>query len=240
METRQREADRQAKQVKVDIERRLDHMQAAACKGPSSDPDYLRSLREAMEESSEEEEGLARRALASKREGLDRLRAKRLQKAARGEGSENEDSRLYPQRRLPVPTRQERVVHPWERRGEDQVSPLPSLVPQALPKMRKHQRGSLDTSEEEEEELVHTHEQQSLLLDILDEQQLLQVKALVDKRIAEAGHKQQSYQNKGTRKRSETGDDLRIDDDFYDARFLDLVYEMESRGDQSRLSEAND
>jgi hypothetical protein len=275
LEGKAKEADKKAQLIKRDIEKRLDNMQAMVHKSTSgrekTDEEYLQSLRLAYEASSEDEDSLAARALANKRQSLKKVReewqrecyknqqkqyikqgypSKPIAKVKqdefeedREEEDEEELSRLPPHKNMvPIKTILETRSDEKKRFNEaeqkhkskkanniaTEPSPFPSIIP--MPNNRDYR---MDTSDEDvTPHIPQTLHQQPRFgakeppLDELDETQLRQIKALVDQRLAEQGRAMAD---------DVADDPPRIDDDFYDAKFLDLVYEMESQKDERSM-----
>lgn len=237
----------------------------------------MHSLRQALEEESEEEEELQRRSLARKRDGLAQARkqSRELRKAHLEDEESEEGSCLYPKKELPARTRlgQSGLSHGNPGKSsrasshkDPDTDPPRKLKPQSglqarlappakqtgfQPLAKKTAgRNTLETSDEEDEgasryqaklrapkplAASHVAKVAGKPIDELSEDQLLLIKQMVDERIEGLQPAKNPQRNPQSRQKPAINDDdaPAIDDDFYDDKFLNLVYELESQNEDS-------
>lgn len=236
----------------------------------------MHSLRQALEEESEEEEALQRRSLARKRDGLAQARkqSRELRQAHLEDEESEEGSCLYPKKELPARTRlgqsglshghgkssrasshkEPDSDHPRKLKPQSglQARLAPPAKQAAFQPLAKKTAGrnTLETSDEEEDgasryqaklrapkplAVSHVAKVAGKPIDELSEDQLLLIKQMVDERIEgflPAKNPQRNTQQK--QKQAINDEDApAIDDDFYDDKFLNLVYELESQNEDS-------
>jgi hypothetical protein len=219
------------------------------------DEEYLQSLRAAYEEESSEDE-LTKRALELKRHnrrGTLEVKDKKMvdsnhngknlkAKAAHNApkhilDDEEEEEGIRINRRVPQKSLPEELPTTYIGKYSHFQNAKLKGIDNNKGKISKDY---LDTSEEEElkpntnSRQVKTSKQKTIkedvVLDGLTEDQLCLIKQMVEERLR--GQEPQS--RKQTKKKAQPEEpDLVINDNFYDSKFLDLVYELESQKDDS-------
>lgn len=251
------------KQFQRELSHRLEEYQCLASKNSDmrelDDEEYMKSLRAAYEESSSDEDELAKRALDRKKDSLNCTGHSRVAKQAehyhragddaskksggghQAEGQDDYEEERYRARvALPKQAKREAIPHSYSTEGGQFTN---SRLQAAQKQKAFVQQGSLDTSEEDDPEQPRRSgikagrpkRRPSGLanLDDMTEDQLALIKKMVESRLED---KAQAPKLSSRSKRRPEEPEVRLDDDFYDDKFLSLVYEMESQKDDSYIN----
>lgn len=251
------------KQFQKELNHRLEEYQCLASKNSDmrelEDEEYMKSLRAAYEESSSDEDELAKRALDRKKDSLNCTGHSRVAKQAEfyqraGYGATNrladgheaevqDDYEEEPYRArvaLPKQAKREVMPHAYNSGGGQFTN---SRLQAAQKQKAFVRQRSLDTSEEDDPDQPRRPDvkagrpkrQPSGLgnLDDMTEDQLALVKKMVESRLED---KAQAPKLSSRPRRRPEEPEVRLDDDFYDDKFLSLVYEMESQKDDSFIN----
>lgn len=260
LEKKEQEVVAKKHEFKREINRKLESFESLAMRSSTlrekDDEEYLRSLRAALEEESSDDD-LTRRALEIKKSNRrggtgdkDALQtgpykntnaaiARKIHASPRemaaDDSEEEEGMRVY----RPPPKQAALDALPSSYKAANRASYVTKARPAEKAKGSKNQ-DYLETSEEEDQRPAQSTRKvvkpaakpktQDPNLDGLTEDQLCLIRQMVDDRLKSSDGKPA----KKSAKRPQTEEPvLAIDDDFYDNRFLNLVYELESQKDDS-------
>lgn len=251
------------KEFQRELNQKLEEYQCLASRNSITrgidDEEYMKSLRAAYEDSSSDEDELPKRALDRKRDSLNcTTKTKPVNQSeyyhSGGYGSKNqkfmnqfrepepesEEEGYRARVSLPKQTKKEAVPHPKNGVGSQFKN---SKIKAVHKQPAKGAIGSMETSEEDDLPVPHRplsrlHQSKPARarfdnLDEMTEDQLALVKKMVESRLEEKA-KPQARPARSKPRPEET--DVRLDDDFYDDKFLSLVYEMESHQDDSYVN----
>lgn len=260
IEKREADAIKCKENFQMELNQRLEEYQYLASRNSIgnnlNEEEYMKSLRAAYEASSSDEEELAKRILEKKRNKVQTMNDRKSQpqyqkqmqhKNFRGNPDYFYRDQHYNQEsdeegfraRVSLPKQTKKDPPPYHKSHKEGQKIFKGDF---QPTRKANQAGdfNLETSDEEQINIPEPRKNREVKsntqkLDIehledMNQEQLSIVKHLIDQRLRE---KNTAKPKKPGPKVKPEDPDVKLDDNFYDDKFLSLVYEMESQHDES-------